>query len=152
MHVPKDTKIIAPDLVEHWATQAALQSFHFEATPIAPQLLSLKPCYTDQGWQGFNDAFKKSGNLEAITSRHLTVSSQPKSKITVQVIKDNQWKTSIPLEIIYQNKDQKLTQSLTVDLLINRKASGDLGIMQLIAIPIQAAGASGSTGSIPVKP
>ena len=55
------------------------------------------------------------------------------------MIKDNQWKASVPLQVVYQNDKEKLTQLLTVNLLIGRKISGDLGIMQMIATPQQAA-------------
>ncbi len=40
-----------------------------------------------------------------------------------------------PLQVVYQNDKEKLTQLLTVDVLIGRKISGDLGIMQMIAAP-----------------
>ena len=39
------------------------------------------------------------------------------------------------LQVAYQNDKEKLTQLLTVDLLIGRKVNGDLGIMQMIATP-----------------
>ncbi len=151
-HFPKDTKVIDSAIMESWATTAALQSFRFDPASIEPQLLALKPCYTDQGWQGFNDALKKSGNLDAIKSKQLVVSSQLGGKANLQAVKENQWKITIPLQVIYQNTQQKITQSLTVDLLVSRKASGDLGIMQLIAIPIKTAGAPAATRAVVTKP
>ena len=151
-HFPKDTKVIDLTIMERWATTAALQSFRFDPATIEPQLLALKPCYTDQGWQGFNDALKKSGNLDAIKSKQLIVSSQLRGKANLQAVKDNQWKITIPLQVIYHNTQQKITQSLTVDLLISRKASGDLGIMQVIAIPIKTAEAPATTGAGIKKP
>ena len=96
---------------------------------------SLKNCYTDQGWQGFNEALQKSGNITAIKSQNLTVSSQVDGDLKLNAIKDNQWKVTIPLQVVYQNDKEKLTQLLTVDLLIGRKISGDLGIIQMIAAP-----------------
>ena len=136
-HFSKDTAVIEPTLLLQWATAAALQSFHFNPTTLETELLTLKPCYTDLGWQGFNDAWKKSGNIDAIKSKQLTVSSQPDGKATFEAIKDknNQWKVSLPIQVTYQNKQQKIIQRLTVDLTISRQASGDLGIMQLIAVP-----------------
>ena len=60
-------------------------------------------------------------------------------ELKVNPVKDNQWKVSIPLQVVYQNDKEKLTQKLNVDLLIGRKMSGDLGIMQMIATPMETA-------------
>ena len=49
--------------------------------------------------------------------------------------KDNQWKITLPLQVVYQNDKEKVTQLLQVDLTVGRKPSGDLGITQMIATP-----------------
>ncbi len=136
--LPAETTTVEQSLILTWAKQAAVQSFDFDPATIDTELLTLKPCYTDQGWQGFNDALKKSGNIDAIKSQHLTVSSQVDGDVMINPVKDNQWKVSVPLQVVYQNDKEKLTQLLGVDLVIGRKISGDLGIMQMIATPRQA--------------
>lgn len=137
-HLTTDKVVITPSFISRWVEKAAIQSFDFNPTRIDDELNELKNCYTDQGWQGFNDALKKSGNIDAIKSQHLTVSSQVVGEIKVTIIKDNQWKASVPLQVVYQNDKEKLTQLLTANVLVGRKISGDLGIMQLIATPQQA--------------
>jgi hypothetical protein len=42
---------------------------------------------------------------------------------------------SLPLQVVYQNTEEKLTQQLTVDVLVGRKPNGDLGILQMVATP-----------------
>ena len=138
--VPADKTSVEQSLVTTWAKQATVQSFDFNPATIDDELGDLKPCYTDQGWKGFNDALQKSGNIDAIKSQHLTVSSQTDGDITINAVKDNQWKVTVPLQVVYQNDKEKLTQLLNVDLIIGRKISGDLGIMQMIATPRQATG------------
>ena len=133
--LPAETSNIEQSLVSSWAKQAATQSFNFNPTSVDDELSGLKDCYTDQGWQGFNDALQKSGNIGAIKSQHLTVSSQVDGEMTINLVKDNQWKVTVPLQVVYQNDKEKLTQLLAVDLVIGRKISGDLGIMQMIATP-----------------
>ena len=133
--LPAETSSIEQSLVSTWAKQATAQSFNFNPTTIDDELTKLKACYTDQGWQGFNDALQKSGNIGAIKSQHLTVSSQVDGEMTINLVKDNQWKVTVPLQVVYQNDKEKLTQLLAVDLVIGRKISGDLGIMQMIATP-----------------
>ena len=136
---PPQTTHIDQSIVTQWAEKATQQSFDFENESIDKQLSALKPCYTDQGWQSFNDALQKSGNLNAIKSQKLAVSSMVNGKSTSSEIKENQWKVSIPLQVVYQNDKEKLTQLLIVDLIVGRKiTSGDLGIMQMIASPLKA--------------
>jgi hypothetical protein len=136
-HIPAETTTIDHSLISTWAGKAAVQSFDFNPASIDAELTELKYCYTDQGWQGFNEALQKSGNIEAIKSQHLTVSSLVDGEVKITPVKDNQWKATVPLQVVYQNDKQKLTQLLVLDLLIGRKISGDLGIMQMIAIPRQ---------------
>ena len=136
---PPQNTHIDQSIVTQWAEKATQQSFDFENESIDKQLAALKACFTDQGWQSFNDALLKSGNLNAIKSQKLAVSSMVNGKSTSSEIKENQWKISIPLQVVYQNDKEKLTQLLTVDLIVGRKiTSGDLGIMQMIASPLKA--------------
>ncbi|KTC87615.1 IcmL-like protein [Legionella drozanskii LLAP-1] len=135
--IPAETTHIEQTIVMKWAENAAEQSFDFDHNTIDNQLSSLKSCYTEQGWQGFNDALQKSGNLNAIKSQQLMVSSMVNGESKVIEIKDNQWKVVIPMQVVYQNDKEKLTQPLTINLVVGRKISGDLGIMQMIAIPRQ---------------
>jgi hypothetical protein len=136
-HIPATTTTIDQNLISTWAGKAAVQSFNFSPASIDQELADLKFCYTDQGWQGFNEALQKSGNVAAIKSQLLTVSSMIDGDVRITPVKDNQWKANIPLQVVYQNDKEKLTQLLTIDLLIGRKVTGDLGIMQMIAIPRQ---------------
>lgn len=39
------------------------------------------------------------------------------------------------MQVVYQNDKEKLTQLLSVDVLVGRKVTGNLGIMQMIATP-----------------
>lgn len=131
-------------LVKKWAEKAAEQSFTFDASQLESQIEKLKACFTPQGWQGFYDALKKSGNLTAITNQGLNVSSMVDGASSITQNKSNEWKLTIPLEVVYQNKQQKLTQSLSLEVLVGRKVSGDLGIMQIVAAPKNATDTSSS--------
>ncbi|WP_051555073.1 DotI/IcmL/TraM family protein [Legionella fairfieldensis] len=136
-HIPAQTTHIEQAIVLKWAEKAAEQSFEFDHNLLDKQLSALKACYTEQGWQGFNDALEKSGNLNAIKSQQLIVSSMVSGQGKITEGKDNQWKATIPMQVVYQNDKEKLTQSLNINLVVGRKVSGDLGIMQMIAVPVQ---------------
>lgn len=151
-HIPANTGPLDQSLVMDWAGKAAVQSFDFSPTQIDDQLKKLKTCFTDQGWQGFNDALQQSGNINAIKNQNLSVSSQVDGDVKFNPVKDNQWKVSVPLQVVYQNDKEKLTQSLAVELLIGRKVSGDLGIMQIIATPrVASANAAPGAGASPTS-
>lgn len=144
-HIPKETTTIDQSVISTWAKIAAVQSFDFNPATLDEQLTQLKACFTEQGWQGFNEALQKSGNIDAIKSQHLTVSSQVDGNVSINPVKDNQWKVGVPMQVVYQNEKEKLTQSLSIELLIGRKPTGDLGIMQVIATPRKAP-ATSATG------
>lgn len=133
--IPAEIKKIDQSLVLTWSEKAVLQAFDFDPTNIDTQIQKLQACFTEQGWTGFNTALQKSGNIEAIKSQKLTVSSQVDGQTQVADAKDNQWKITLPLQVVYQNDKEKVTQLLNINLTIGRKMNGDLGIMQLIATP-----------------
>lgn len=139
--IPATTKTVDQTIVSTWAQKAAIQSFDFNATEIDAQLEELKPCFTVQGWQGFKNALDKSGNITAIKSQNLTVSSQVEGEVKINPVKENEWKVTLPMQVVYQNDKEKLTQLLSVNLLVGRKISGNLGILQVIATPKDAAAA-----------
>ena len=153
--IPAETTTIEQSVITTWSEKAVVQSFDFNPATIDDQLAKLKACFTDQGWQSFNDALKKSGNLNAIKSQKLTVSSQTDGELAVSPVKENQWKVVVPVQVVYQNDKEKLTQLLSIDLLVGRKISGDLGIMRITATPRLPAGAQtpaatdGAQGSAP---
>jgi hypothetical protein len=41
------------------------------------------------------------------------------------------------MQVTYQNQEQKVNQTLTVNMLLTRKSSGDLGIIQIVAIHVK---------------
>ena len=139
--IPATTTTIDQSIISSWAEKAAIQTFDFNPTNIDTQLEKLKACFTDQGWQGYHDALDKSGNINSIKTQNLTVSSQITGEIKINPIKENQWKVTLPMTVLYQNDKEKITQHLSVDLLISRKVSGNLGIMQVIASPSENAAA-----------
>ena len=136
--LPEDTASVEQSVITTWAEKALVQSFQFVPENMSTELEALKSCYTDQGWKAFNEALKTSGNLEAIRSNNLNVTSKIAGEIHVENIKEKQWKVSMPLKVTYQNKEKHLLQALNVDLLIALKKSGSFGIMQVIAAPEQS--------------
>lgn len=133
-------------IILQWAEKATEQSFTLSAQGMNSQLDELKNCYTEQGWTGFYDALQKSGNITAINSRNLSSNAMLDGQPEMIGSKGEQWTVSMPLQVVYQNDKEKLTQNLNVRVVIGRKPSGDLGIMQLIATPKEPAAAPKKSG------
>lgn len=128
-------KKIDQSVILTWSQNAVMQAFTFDPITIDAQMQKLQACFTEQGWTGFNAALQKSGNVAAIKSQHLNVSSRVDGQVLVNEAKDNQWKLTLPLMVVYQNEKEKVSQLLSVDLTVSRKPNGDLGITQMIAAP-----------------
>lgn len=124
---------VTETVLSQWAQLAATQSFNYRFDQIDKQLKNLKGCYTEQGWLGFQDALTQSGNLNMIKTQQLTVNSQVEGKVKINPLNNNHWKILIPLKVIYQNTQEKLTQRLTVELLVTKKPTSQLGITQIVA-------------------
>lgn len=133
-HISAKSKV-SNELVKIWTEKAVVQSFDYNSNNIDYKLQNLKTCFTDIGWVGYTTALDQSGNLAAIRAQKLNVSSQVDSPATVSVIKENQWKVKLPIEVVYQNQQDKITQLLNIEVIVARKVSGDLGIQQIIASP-----------------
>lgn len=119
-------------LVE-WANYAAAAAFDYDYENIDKKLSNLKPCFTKSGWQSFNKAMTKSGNIAAIKEQQLSVNSSIKGKTLMVDSTPKEWKITVPLTVNYVSKEQSMAQQLKVTLNVGVKLSGDLGINQVIA-------------------
>ncbi|MBA2648754.1 MAG: DotI/IcmL/TraM family protein [Legionella sp.] len=119
-----------------WAGNAAIQIFSFDPAKIDDQMNNLKTCFTDSGWKSFTAALNLSGNIEAIKSLKLSVSSslEPQGDRKARKLSDYKWKASLPLLVVYQNDKSKISQPLSVDVTIDA-TNGRLGIDQVLASP-----------------
>lgn len=149
---PQDVKQIDQTLVISWSEKAVVQAFSFDPNTLDMQLEKLQKCFTDQGWISFTNALQKSGNRDAIKAQRLTVSSQLDGQVQVKESKENQWKINLPLQVVYQNDKEKVTQLLNIDLTVSRKTNGDLGITQMIAEAKEAAPINAPENKIQVTP
>lgn len=134
-HLAANTTDISATLVADWAKMAAGRCFDFDYEKLDEQLAALKSCFTERGWQSFNEALQKSGNINAIRSEKLHVNAMPEGKEQVTTVDTNQWKVEFPISVVYQNEQEKITQNLKMMMTIGRKPNGDFGIVQLIASP-----------------
>jgi hypothetical protein len=129
------TTPISEKELSEWAKLAILKSFDYSFDTLETQLQKLKACYTEQGWLGFNNALKQSGNLATIKAQQLTVNCEIEGKLKIDPFKNNQWKITVPVKVVYQNSQEKLTQRLWVAMVVTKKSASQLGVVQIIAEP-----------------
>ncbi|WP_051131811.1 DotI/IcmL family type IV secretion protein [Legionella tunisiensis] len=133
--IPVETSDIALGFIINWTQQAVMQSFDFNFASMDTQLEKLQACYTENGWVKFKSALQNSGNMDAIKTQNLAVSSQIDGQAQLIEFKDYLWKINLPLRVVYQSDEQRVTHFLNVYLTVGRKVNGNLGIMQMIATP-----------------
>lgn len=75
----------------------------------------------------------KSGNIEAIKTLQITMSSEIARGAQLLEAKGNQWKIELPLKVLYQSDKGKAVQLVNINLIVNRKITGELGIRRMIA-------------------
>lgn len=124
---------VTKETVALWAKNAAVQAFNFVPENIDGQLEKLQACFTNEGWQSFQNALQQSGNLDAMRHQQLAVTGTIDGQAIVSDVQENQWKAIVPMQVTYQNAQDRLVQMLSIELLIGRKPTGELGIMQTIA-------------------
>lgn len=130
---PAEDATVSKELLTKWANHAAKSAFSYSYQSIDTDLSKLKPCFTSKGWQSFNKALTKSGNIAAIKEQQLSVTSDVVGKTTVISDTPKNWKVVVPLTVSYKNTQQNLSQPMQVTLDIGMKINGELGINQVIA-------------------
>jgi Type-IV b secretion system, inner-membrane complex component len=130
-----DEKDIKQDLIKKWAQSAAIQAFTMNATDLDSQMKELEQCFTKSGWNGFQSALEKSGNLKTIQEEKLSVQASIAGELTVQTPKSNEWSVVIPVDVTYKNAKDSIQQKLNIQMLIEKQKDGALGILQVVAAP-----------------
>lgn len=136
--ISPETMSINHDFILSWAEYAVTQSFDFNLASLDTQLQKLQSCYTKKGWVGFAAALQKSGNIDAIKTKNLTVSSELDGSAQLLDANDTQWKIILPLKVVYQNDQEEEVHFLNIYLTIGWKNAYGLGITQMIATPRSA--------------
>ncbi|QMT59140.1 DotI/IcmL family type IV secretion protein [Legionella sp. PC997] len=133
-----DTQKIDKNLIINWAKYAVLHSFNFDFPSFDSQMKNLRACYTENGWIGFTNALKESGNINSIKTQNLTVSSTLDGEVQVIDDQENQWKITVPIKVFYKNDQEEVTHFLNVYIIISWRNAFKLGIVQMITTPRSA--------------
>lgn len=122
-------------LIVSWAEYAVLHSFNFESSSFENQLKNLRTCFTANGWMGFTNALKESGNMNFIKNQNLQVSSILDGEVQLIETQKNQWKITVPIKVFYKNDKEVITHFLNVYTMISWRNAFKLGIVQMVTTP-----------------
>ena len=107
-----------------WTTQVAVSVYNFSFVNWRKQLQDAAANFSPEGWQSYQNALKKSRNLETVISKKLVVTAVPTGAPVILnqgVIRGRySWKVNMPMLVTYQSASTTFQQPVTVTLLVSR--------------------------------
>ena len=138
------------DFLKKWSVYVSMKTFGLSDDSLDNTLRELTECFTTSGWNQFNDALNKSGNLKLIKTNHLSSDTHLIGQVVVQQQKEQQtWTSEIPLRVVYQNDKQKISQQINVHLRFSQLPNSKLAVMQIVGLPMHRNDIKTSTLPLP---
>jgi hypothetical protein len=133
---PNEDSPVKLDFLKKWSVYVSMKTFSLSHDTIDNTLVVLQDCFTTSGWNQFNDALNKSGNLNLIKTNHLSSNTHLMGQVVVQPQKEQQtWTADIPIRVVYQNDKQKISQQIHVHLRFSQLPNNKLAVMQIVGLP-----------------
>lgn len=124
---PLSEPVVTAQSLLQFASEAAMSAYTFNFIDYRKQFMDSKQYFTDEGWNGFLQSLKDSGNLDAVKTRQLIVNAVPGgAPVVVQegVLNGRYaWRVQMPLLVTYRSSSQTYHNSWMVTLLIERVSS-----------------------------
>lgn len=137
--VPEENSDSHLEFIKKWAAFISKKMFTLPFNNTEVYLGNFKTCFSADGWQEFNRALQQSGNISLIKAKQYVSSSQVVGMVAISHQQNsNIWETNTPIQITYQNKENKVTQQLIVHLRIVKTQSNHLNVTQIVGIPQQS--------------
>lgn len=139
--IPLDEPNLSREAVSQWAVNAITESYTMDYVNFRTQVAkSGREYFTDKGSEQFKEALKASGNLEALLTRRMVISTIVTSTPIINSEGLNNgtyaWQVDVPIRVTYQNSENKATQELLAKLLIVRESTLEkrfgVGIAQFV--------------------
>lgn len=122
---PLDMPVMSDADLLTWSVNSVVAAYSVNFQEYRDQLSRAAAHFTIRGWNGFGEAFIKTGNFEAIKKARLLVTAQPEQAAT---IKNREviggvltYKIELPLVVTYRNENSESTQHLMVTMLVVRQ-------------------------------
>ncbi|HAT2066299.1 TPA: DotI/IcmL family type IV secretion protein [Legionella pneumophila] len=108
----------------NWLSQIGLHSSKLQLNSLITRINPL-PLWRvfSQYQQSIRD---KSDNIEAISKQKPILSAQIEGEPQFIEVKENQWDIKLPIKVVYQKDDERITQRLDVNLALDQKMINNL--------------------------
>lgn len=136
--VPDYSEKAKMKFIKDWATYVAQNSFNLSHDDLDNHLKQLQFCYSSSGWNQFNQALHKSGNLNLINQHQLKANTDVIGPIEINHHpKYSSWTAMVPMRVVYQNQTQRISQEMNVHLTINQQTDNHLAVIQIVGRPAE---------------
>jgi intracellular multiplication protein IcmL len=135
-----DRPIQSNQEVLHWTTRAVLSAYTLSFANYPQQLNDVKPQFTTEGWESFNQALSRGGFIENLTAGKFITTAVPSgapSIVTEGTVFDSYgWRVQVPLVITYKSAGVDRTQQALVEVTVVQRPPienpSGLGIAQIV--------------------
>ena len=118
-----------------WASEAAIASYTYNALSYTKQFENLKAKFTNEGWNNFEEALKKSGNLNEVINNGVVVSAFRSNPAEIESYSEKNsistWVVKVPTQVTYENGYVKIEQDMETYLTISSNNDGKLLIQNI---------------------
>lgn len=118
-----------------WASEVAVSSYTYNALSYTKQFANLKTKFTNDGWNNFEDALKKSGNLNEVINNGVVVSAYRSSPAEIESYSEKNsistWVVKVPTQVTYETGYVKIEQDMDTYLTISQNNDGKLLIQNI---------------------
>ena len=111
------------DAITQWAADIARKAYSFDFVHWRSQLSHLARYFTEDGYEQFLSALKKSGNVTAVRNKRLVGAAIASPSIVTSEGVLNRvytWEIEIPLQVRYSSAKETISQSLLITLTVQR--------------------------------
>lgn len=137
--MPNGAEQVKVEFVKKWSAFINKAAFNIPLHNIERHMDNIHSCFSNDGWTEFTNAMNRSGNIVLVQSRQYIGTSSVEGHISVTHQENSTtWETKTPLLVVYSNKQNRVSQRLTIHLRLQEEFDGQLRITQVVGIPRQA--------------
>ena len=126
---PNDEEVL------QWATSSVISTYSYNALSYEKQMDSLKNIFTTKGWSNFEEALKKSGNLESVKKNQLVVTAYKTASAKIisfsKKNKQDTWVVKVPANVTYRNEYIKVEQQIESYVTITKELDKNMLIANI---------------------
>lgn len=115
-----------------WANESIVSTYTFSAANFLDRQKQIAKYFSSQGWINYNKALQAAKLQESVQKNNYEVSAVALLPPTIKTLPaTNEWQATMPLLVLYKNKDYQQKQTLQV-VITFMPAKGNEGVRGLV--------------------